>query len=77
MKYIIISNWKYIHKSKTSVTEDINESNNIFGNMQPPNDLKGRHIAGGPNSPTQDISDLLEKILAPIVSCLKKDIEED
>ena len=39
--------------------------------MQQPEDLKGRPIVGGPNSPTQDISGLLEKILTPIVACLK------
>ena len=31
--------------------------------MQPPEDLKGRPIAGGSNFPTQGISGLLEKIL--------------
>ena len=31
--------------------------------MQPPEDLKGRPIAGGVNSPTQGTSGLLEKIL--------------
>ena len=39
--------------------------------MQSPGDLKGRPIVGGPNSPTQGISGLLEKILSPTVSCLK------
>ena len=46
-------------------------------NMQPPEDLKGRPIVGGPNSPTHGISSFLEKILTPIVSCLKAYIKDD
>ena len=57
--------------------EEINKSNNICLNMQPPEDLKGRPIVGGPNSPTQGISGLSEKILTPIVSCLKTYIKGD
>ena len=57
--------------------EEINESNNICLNMQPPEDLKGRPTVGGPNSPTQGISGLSEKILTPIVSCLKTYIKDD
>ena len=44
--------------------------------MQPPEDLKGILIVGGPNSPTQGISGLLEKILTPTVSCLKTYIKD-
>ena len=84
LKYFLNSNWKSsnfyvlpkIHKSRT-IIEEINESNNISLNMQPPEDLKGRLIVGGPNSPTQDISGLLGKILTPIVSCLKTYINDD
>ena len=45
--------------------------------MQRPEDLKGRLIARDPNSSTQDISGLLEKILTPVVSCLKTYIKDD
>ena len=45
--------------------------------MQLPEDLKGRPIVGGPNSPTQGTSGLLEKILTPIVSCLKTYVKDD
>ena len=84
MKYILNNNWKSsnfsvlpkIRKSK-KIMEEINESNNICLNMQPPEDLKGRPIVGGPNSPTQGISGLSEKILTPIVSCLKTYIKDD
>ena len=46
-------------------------------NMQPLEDLKGRPIVGDPNSPIQGISGLLEKILTPIVPCLKTYIKDD
>ena len=45
--------------------------------MQSPGDLKGRPIVCGPNSPTQGISGLLEKILSPTVSCLKTYIKDE
>ena len=45
--------------------------------MQPPENLKERCIVGSPNSPTQGISGLLEKMLTPIVSCLKTYIRND
>ena len=59
LKYILNSNWKssnfYILpkmlKSKKIIVE-INESNSICLNMQPPEDLKGRLIVDGPNSST-------------------------
>ena len=84
MKYILNSNKKSsnfyvlpkVHKSK-KIIEETNESNNICLNMQPPEDLKGRTIAGGQNSFTQGISSILEKILTPLVSCLKTYIKDD
>ena len=84
MKYILNSNWKSsnfyelskVHKSK-KIIEEINESNNICLNMQPPDNLKRRSIVRGPTSPTQGISGLLEKILTPIVSCLKTYLKDD
>ena len=45
--------------------------------MQPPEDLKERPIEDGPKSPTQGISGLLEKILIPVVSCLKTYITDN
>ena len=45
--------------------------------MKPPDNLKRRSIVRGPTSPTQGISGLLEKILTPIVSCLKTYLKDD
>ena len=77
LKYILNSIWKSsnfyvlpkVRKSKKII--EINERNNICLNMQPPKDLKGRLIVDELNPPSQGISGLLEKILTPIVSCLK------
>ena len=84
MKYILNSNWKSsnfyllpkIHDF-TKIVEEINENQHICLNTQPPEDLKGRPIVGGPNSPTQGVSGLLEKILTPIVSCFKTYVKDD
>ena len=51
-----------MHKSK-NIKEEIDESSNICVNMEPPEDLKGRPIVGGPNSPVEAIGGLLEKLL--------------
>ena len=40
-------------------------------------DLKGIPAVCGPNSPTQGINGILEKILTPIVSCLKTYVKDD
>ena len=42
-----------------------------------PNDLKGRPIVAGPNSPTQALSSLIEKILKPIVPRLTTYIKDE
>ena len=45
--------------------------------MKPNGDLKERPILGGQNSATEGISGLLEKILTPIVLCLKTYTKDD
>ena len=53
------------------------KANYTFLNVQPPEDLTGIPAMGGPNSPTQDISVILEKTLISIVSRLKTCIKDD
>ena len=53
------------------------KANYTFLNVQPPEDLTGIPAMGGPNSPTQDISVILEKTLISIVSRLKTYIKDD
>lgn len=60
-----------VHKSR-KIIEKINESSNIWTNMQLPDDMKVKRIIGGSNSSSQGIRDLLEKLLSPIVSNFKK-----
>ena len=65
-----------IHKSQ--IIKDIikiNESTYI--DIDPPVDLKGRPIIAGPASPTQHLSELLDKILAPLVPLLPSYIKDD
>ena len=45
--------------------------------MEPPSDPKQRAIVGGPQSPTQHLSELLEKVLSPLVNHLKSYIKDD
>ena len=42
-----------------------------------PNDLKGRRIVAGPDSPTQALSSHIEKVLKPILPCLKTYVTND
>ena len=45
--------------------------------MAAPKDLKGRPITAGPATPTRGLSELLEKILAPIVPKLSTYVKDD
>ena len=45
--------------------------------MKPPNSLKGCPIIAFPNSPTQRLSSLLQKILTPLVPKLKSYTKDD
>ena len=84
---ILNSNWKSsifhvlpkVHKSKSirRLQKKLMKANYTFLNVQPPEDLTGIPAMGGPNSPTQDISVILEKTLISIVSRLKTYIKDD
>ena len=45
--------------------------------VQSPDDLKGTPISGGPESPTQRLSSLIEILLKPLVPTLKTYIKDD
>ena len=57
--------------------EEIEKSNEISIQMEPPNSLKGRPIIAGPKSPSQRLSSILEKILTPLVPKLRSYIKDD
>ena len=65
-----------IHKCKT-IVEAMKRANSVYIEMDPPDDLKARPIVAGPNSPTQKLSELLEKILSPLVPRQKSYIKDD
>ena len=65
-----------IHKSQ-KIIDKFRESNTDYVQMPVPEDLKGRPITAGPNSPTRGLCELLEKILSPFVPRLKTYVKDD
>ena len=65
-----------LHKNKAII--DVmkrNEEEDL--EMDPPQDLKARPIIAGPNAPTQHLSELIEKIISPLLPHLKSYIKDD
>ena len=65
-----------VHKNKDIINACKN-SDSEYIHMPAPQDLKGRPIIAGPESPTQRLSELLEKLLSPLVPSLKSYIKDD
>ena len=65
-----------VHKSKEIIRACTN-NNTDYLHMTVPKDLKGRPIIAGPESPTQRLSELLEKLLSPLVTLLKSYVKDD
>ena len=65
-----------IHKCK-AIIEKFQQCNSEYLQMEIPQDLKGRPIVGGPRSPTQHLSEFLEKILSPLVDQQKSYVKDD
>ena len=82
--YIHNDNWKSsniylspkVHKNKEIIKACTNNDTEYL-HMPVPPDLKGRPIIAGPESPTQRLSELLEKILSPLVPLLKSYVKDD
>ena len=85
IEYITKFEWKTselyvlpkVHKCK-SIIETIksNVNKNVINLLDPP-DLKGRPIVAGCTTPTRHISELIEKILKPIVTVQHSYIKDD
>ena len=83
-KYVTDFTWKSsnfyvlpkIHKSK-EIIEGLRKASKTYVRLPVPSDLKGRPVIAGPVAPTQHLSELLEKILAPLVPQLKSYIKDD
>ena len=83
-KYVTDFDWKTsnlyvqpkIHKNNT-IIEKMKTSKDTYIEMEPPNDLKARPIIAGPKAPTQHLSELIEKIISPLVPKLKSFIKDD
>ena len=64
------------HKSEI-IKNVINTEDSEYIQVKCPDDLKGRPISGGPESPTQQLSNLLEILLKPLVPTLKTYVKDD
>ena len=84
VKYLTNFKWKSAefycrmktHKSK-EIERAILNTKEEYIQVYQPQDLKGRPIVAGPESPTQRLSHLLEILLKPIVPCLTTYIKDD
>ena len=65
-----------IHKSKI-ITEAIKEQNSDYVTCHNPQDLTLRPIVGGPQSPTQRLSHLLDILLKPLCPVVKSFVRDD
>ena len=59
-----------VHKSEI-IKNVINTEDSEYIQVHCPDDLKGRPISGGPESPTQRLSNVIEILLKPLVPTLK------
>ena len=65
-----------VHKSEI-IKNLINTENSEYIQVHRLSDLKGRPIFGGPESPIQRLSNLIEVLLKPLVPTLKTYIKYD
>ena len=65
-----------IHKSEI-IKNVINSEDSEYIQVHHPDDLKGRSVSGGPESPTQRSSNLIGILLKPLVPTLKTYIKDD
>ena len=84
-EYVLNNTWKTsefyctikTHKCKSLQEAILQNDNDTIINTLKPNDLKDIPTVAGPNSPTQALSALIEKILKPIVPCLTTYVKDD
>ena len=84
IRYINNKRWKSsniyvspkVHKCK-EILDVAASTNEEYIHMPCPRSLKGCPIIAGPQSPTQRLSELVEKILSPLVPLLKSYIKDD
>ena len=82
--YVVDFEWKTsnfyalpkIHKSK-QIIDKLRHCDSEYIEMSIPSDLQARPVVAGPVSPTQHLSEFLEKILSPIVEHLKSYVKDD
>ena len=65
-----------VHKSE-EIIQKVQSCNAEYIHMPCPANLKGRPIIAGPEAPTQRLSELMEKLLSPLVPLLKSYVKGD
>ena len=83
-EYIVNFEWKSsniyvlpkIHKCR-EIIDTIEDWSSSYIHMETPYTLKGRPVIAGPASPTQHLSELIEKILSPLVPNLQSYVKDD
>lgn len=83
-EYITSYEWKTsnfyilpkIHKCQ-AIIDKVQTCDSEYVQMAMPPDLKGRPIVGGPQSPTQHLSEFLETLLSPLVPFQKSYVKDD
>ena len=83
-KYITKFEWKsslfYVNPKIAKcneISERIQASSSVYLKMAPPLSLKGRPIISGPASPIKPLSQLISKLLAPLVPLQESYIKDD
>ena len=84
IRYIYNKKWKSsnvyvspkIHKSE-EIIRKVQSCNAEYIQMPCPPNLKGRPIIAGPEAPTQRLSELMEKLLSPLVPLLRSYVKDD
>ena len=84
ISYILNDKWKSsnfyilpkIHKCD-EIKKAIAEQNSPYVTLPAPTSLKGRPIVAGSSCPTKHLSELLDKILKPLVPKLKSYVQDD
>ena len=84
INYINNKNWKSsniyvspkVHKCK-DIIQQTKTCHSEYIHIPCPPDLTGRPIIAGPAAPTQRLSELIEKILSPLVPLLKSYVKDD
>ena len=84
-EYMINEEWRTselyvlpkVHKSKSIIEAISRARTDVINDVTDPEDLKGRPIVAGCSTPTRGLSELISKILKPLVESQKSYVKDD